>query len=580
MSATRINRLRALAVQKLAAAYAADEIASSVMIMQGGSVFDDIAERVLKYDPSDADAKYVHFFHEKIPSRQLAESTNTNTLDNLVAQYPHRLEYLRTRGIVHCFRDEYAMATKDFTHALREARARRKAKSLHNSAGSVAHEPPRGTAGKKKKGKGDPGKQDGAGSDQLSNYDGAEGEQLILHPSVLPDAPEPIEPQCLFFRGTAYLQHSIFLIEAAMLRLEDVKKNTTPDGTDLRLCYVEGGRFGGTEIGNPDGPLGRKDGPKLAAYREVFTDLAFKETILGLVKKSFRDHEKFLSHFDTVEGPAYPGLAEGDLAQRTEYAFLLFESLKSGHHSQKSAPPKNFVIPEVPASITTYHPLLVEAYFSRLLCLLIMGDFTTLLPTFSRTTMIVDGLEGYPVFLPPRSMAQAEFAEVLERLASGWAVGLQPNSCSRKRIMPSGSLKANGKDREIEPEPAGLLDEYPQPLPTFSVSDYSPSASNAGNFIGASSSRVPSPALSPTSSGAPQTSDNFTLMQSLDYLRILLQPVAKRQKERVETEQEEAAVGKRKKGLSISIPLHGPRVEIILAWLAAVHLVELEKVAV
>ena len=48
MSAMRIHRLRALAVQKLAAAYRADEIASSVMVMQGGSIFEDIAERVLK----------------------------------------------------------------------------------------------------------------------------------------------------------------------------------------------------------------------------------------------------------------------------------------------------------------------------------------------------------------------------------------------------------------------------------------------------------------------------------------------------------------------------------------------------
>ena len=471
------------------------------------------------------------------------------------------------------------MATKDFTHALREARARRKAKSLHNSAGSVAHEPSRGKGWKKKKGKGEFGKQDGAGSDLPSNFDGSEGDQLILHPSVLPDAPEPIEPQCLFFRGTAYLQHAIFLIEAAMLELEGVQKSTTPDGTDLRLCYVEGGRFGGTEIGNPDGPLGRKDGPKLAAYREVLTDAPFKETILNLVKKSFRDHEKFLSHFDTVEGPPYPGLVEGDLVQRTEYAFLLFESLKSGHHSQKSSPPKNFVIPEVPASITSYHPLLVEAYFSRLLCLLIMGDFTTLLPTFPRTTMIVDGLEGYPVFLPPRSMAQAEFAEILERLASGWAVGLQPNSCSRKRLMPSGSLKSNGKDREVEPETAGVTDEYPQPLPSFSISDCSPSASSVAKYAGASSSRVPSPALTPATNGTSHMPDNFVLMQSLDHLRILLQPVAKRQKERVEMEQEEAATGRKKKGSPISIPLHGPRVEIILAWLAAVHLVELEKVA-
>lgn len=74
--------------------------------------------------------------------------------------------------------------------------------------------------------------------------------------------------------------------------------------------------------------------------------------------------------------------------------------------------------------------------------------------------------------------------------------------------------------------------------------------------------------------------DNIALMQSLDHLRILLQPVAKRQKERVEMEQEGTAAGKKKKGLSISIPLHGPRVEIILAWLAAVHLAELEKVAI
>lgn len=48
MSAMRVHRLRALAVQKLAQAYKADEIASSVMVMQGGSVFEDIAERVLK----------------------------------------------------------------------------------------------------------------------------------------------------------------------------------------------------------------------------------------------------------------------------------------------------------------------------------------------------------------------------------------------------------------------------------------------------------------------------------------------------------------------------------------------------
>lgn len=87
MSANRIHRLRVLAIQNLAKAYSADEIASSVMVMQGGSVFEDIAEKVLKYgkqsvlffqlmypnfqtsEPHNVDALYVHFFHEKIPSR-------------------------------------------------------------------------------------------------------------------------------------------------------------------------------------------------------------------------------------------------------------------------------------------------------------------------------------------------------------------------------------------------------------------------------------------------------------------------------------------------------------------------------
>ena len=146
--------------------------------------------------------------------------------------------------------------------------------------------------------------------------------------------------------------------------------------------------------------------------------------------------------------------------------------------------------------------------------------------------------------------------------------------------MPSGSFRSNGKDREVEPETVGAADEYPHPFPSISISDYSPSASGVSNFTGASSSRVSSPALTPTASGTSSyMPDNVALMQALDHLRILLQPVAKRQKERAEMEQEEAAAGKKKK-LSISIPLHGPRVEIILAWLAAVHLVELEKVAI
>jgi hypothetical protein len=67
-------------------------------------------------------------------------------------------------------------------------------------------------------------------------------------------------------------------------------------------------------------------------------------------------------------------------------------------------------------------------------------------------------------------------------------------------------------------------------------------------------------------------------VQALDCARILLAPVVKRQREKAEraaAEKAAGASGKKKSG-TINIPLHGPRVEIILAWLGAVHLPELD----
>ncbi|KAI0830859.1 hypothetical protein BC628DRAFT_1355945 [Trametes gibbosa] len=591
MSAMRVHRLRALAVQKLAAAYKTDEIASSVMVMQGGSVFEDIAERVLKIDPSDVDARYVHFFHEKIPSRQLAESTSTSLLDELIAQNPHRLEFLRTRGIVHCFRDEYALAARDFTHALKEARTIRKARTVHINANLGDKQRSKGA--KKKKGKAGSSNSNGqappAGTSvSEGRTDGVafEGESVMLHPSVLPDAPEPIETQCLFLRAAAYLQHAVFLIEEAIFKLEGIHKMGSVDGAEMRLCYLENGEYGGVEVGNPDGPLGKSDGVKMRAYRTALTEPAFREHILTLVKKSMRDHRQFLAHFDTLESA--PGYADVDIAQRTEYAFLLSESLRPG--SQSPPPP----VPDTPPMFTTYHPLLVESHFSILIGFLMLGDFPGLLPAFSRTAALVDGLEGYPVFLPPRSMAQAEFVEVLERLAGGWRHGTQPHSLSR----------ANSKQLAIEaPPPARPFlstsssslcspkakEVHRIPTPPTSDGDVHRSSGSAqvrgvnGSSSSSSCERDIPPSPSSSSSASPDGRAREELATTLDAARILLAPVIKRQRENVE----QAAAGPAgqksgggaKKPLNINIPLHGPRVEIILAWMAAVFLYELDAVA-
>ncbi|KAG8219328.1 hypothetical protein J3R82DRAFT_211 [Butyriboletus roseoflavus] len=443
MSAMRVHRLRALAVQKLAAAYKADEIASSVMVMQGGSVFDDIAERVLRHDPNDADAKYVHFFHEKIPSRanrQLAESTTTQVLDELIAVHPQRLEYYRTRGIVHCFRDEYTLATKDFTHALKEARAVRKGRTAHRSIKLPSES--RGKSGKKKKGSNKTnGQAPPSGTSdftEASTIEGPDGEPLLVHPSVSPDAPDPIEPQLLFLRGATYLQHALHLIESAIMKLEGVcKAGSTSDGTELRLCYLVNGRYGGVEIGNQEGPLGKSNGPKARAYRSVLGEESFREDVCGYLRKCIRDHERFLAHFDTLEGspPMVGGDVPADLPRKVEIAFLLSEMARPGNQSGGTA---SFAGTEfsLPPIFTTYHPLLVESHFTILICQLMLAELPTLLTTFAHTAVLVDTLEGYPVFLPPRSMAQAEFIEVLERLASGWKIGVQPHSAMRAGSVP------------------------------------------------------------------------------------------------------------------------------------------------
>jgi hypothetical protein len=48
MNATRTHRLRVLACQRLAEAYKWDEVACSVMVMQGATALDDLAEKVLR----------------------------------------------------------------------------------------------------------------------------------------------------------------------------------------------------------------------------------------------------------------------------------------------------------------------------------------------------------------------------------------------------------------------------------------------------------------------------------------------------------------------------------------------------
>ena len=251
-----------------------------------------------------------------------------------------------------------------------------------------------------------------------------------------------------------------------------------------------------------------------------------------------------------------------------------------------------------------------------LLCLLMLGDLSALLRAFIRAATIVDGLEGYPILLPPRSMAQVEFIETLERLAGDWGIGVQPHLRARAREA-NGHGNGNGYGKPaIKPPPAptsSLPTLPPAPVATHVLTvpgstlfdPLSPSTSLSALTSASASASTSTTALAlaatpfPSPAPAPALHGNIDLAESLDCGRIILAPVGERQRARVEQNALEKrnlssssssssstngdAMGKnskaRAKSLPINIPLHGPRVEVVLAWLAAVWLVELESVA-
>jgi len=161
-------------------------------------------------------------------------------------------------------------------------------------------------------------------------------------------------------------------------------------------------------------------------------------------------------------------------------------------------------------------------------------------------------------------MGQAEFIEVLERLAGGWRIGAYPHSLSTYR----------GKSRlaiEGPPTPTRHKLYNGRASVTGSGSSSAPSKNGGSNIEGSSGS-------SPAEDNEDHHQDFVRpdAAEALDCLRILLAPVVRRQRERAERAAAEKNGLGNSKPTPINIPLHGPRVEVILAWLAAVHLPELE----
>ncbi|KAF3928707.1 hypothetical protein AA313_de0204556 [Arthrobotrys entomopaga] len=310
LSRERKHRMRELATQKLSRAYALDEIAASVATMQGASTLEDVASFVLQRNPNDVDAKYVHFFHEKIPSRMLAASTSLDPLNQVISERRHDGWALRTRAVTKGFKDDHLGAALDLTNALKKVRsavhdgevevgstigdifgANGSSSSSSIGGGSITGGIYTNMSGLRGTGSGSGGGP-GAGV-----WDGTTRDEA--------SQPSSLEMQLLFHRASTYLTIACQKIEA-FNALGD-HKPTANGNTNGTTTAATAAAFNGN--GNGNGTV-----PDDAAKRETV-----RKAIRANSKKAIRDYLKYLSYFDYTPGLT-PEEAEEQLRQNIQAA--------------------------------------------------------------------------------------------------------------------------------------------------------------------------------------------------------------------------------------------------------------------
>ncbi|MCJ1470367.1 hypothetical protein MMC07_009012 [Pseudocyphellaria aurata] len=462
LSRERKHRMREVATQKLSRAYRLDEIATSVATMQSASSLEDVAKLVLQRSAHDSDAKYVHFFHEKIPSRMLAQCTDLNPLDEIIQDRPTEGAPLRTRAVTKLFKEDFLGAARDLTDSLAICRYKI---AQHKSGSTDELQLIDALGGVERK--------SGVGRDYSYESKLEEEEQ-----------PSSLEAQLLFHRAGVYLTLACQNVHASLDSLSHSPKF----------------------MHSPAASHKESDPPQTSISKEVLRQrLEARKLVKTNAKRALRDYISFLSHFKYTPGVSVEvesevrrnvndaanenstskgvptsrqlemsgrsSLSCGNLANalvphkhenpphesdRTYRDGLLYPAIPAPVVYPVSAlfsstPPPN--LPQFPGSLAlvprntpprqssetainpqwtqkgpheavTYHPLLADAIHSLLLChSLIQTSPKEHLRHAHMAARLVRVCDGYPIFLAARSPSRADWIEVLQQ-ANNW-IGLQ-----------------------------------------------------------------------------------------------------------------------------------------------------------
>lgn len=467
LSRERKHRMREQATQKLSKAYHLDEIACSVATMQSASTLEDVAHLVLQRNPLDADAKYVHFFHEKIPSRQLAECTSLQPLDEVIAERPSEGEILRTRAVTKIFKEDYFGAISDLTAALQVCRYYQGQHKAGRQQIQLASD---------------------AAAEREASRSGRWKEEIKLDEE---DHPSSLETQLLFHRANVHLTIACQHVNDAL-----------PPKTPRTLKKAANGLK--AEQTNGDGPTEPVE--MTPAEKEAHKKrLEARKVVKTNAKRALRDYVSYLSHLDYT--PGLPAEITEDFVRKVNQAAngfkiprpqaqsrsLDLESNSSlsngqlsdalvphnGYHSSRNrsqaSSPRTQDLPSLPAPVVyqmsalfsstppadlppypetatalttkqqlhatqneaakailaqtdchealTYHPLLTDALHSLLLChCLIQTSAKELQRHAHMVARLARVCDGYPIFQAARSPSRADWIEVVRR-ADNW-IGL------------------------------------------------------------------------------------------------------------------------------------------------------------
>ena len=458
LSRERKHRMREQATQKLSRAYQLDEIAASVATMQGASSLEEVAKLVLQRSAKDSDAKYVHFFHEKIPSRMLAQCTTLEPLDQVIQDRPTEGAPLRTRAVTRIFKDDYIGAAHDLTEALAVCRY---------------------TMAQHKAGRGQLELANALGGSERRNGGARDWKYEARIEEA--DHPSSLETQLLFHRAGVYLTLACQSVNASLDGLEIIQEMPA------------------SEEGVAHNPVDKEAHQRRLEARKMVKTNA---------KRALRDYLGFLSHFDYT--PGLPAEITEEFFRKVNAAAGGFAKAKGGppskrllemsgnsslsnghlsdalvphkhneahHHASNgfpdgspyaslpspeihpvsslfsSSPPENLppypvtsqaLVPRKQASqnkntddlaahflaqseqheAVTYHPLFTDALHSLLLChSLIQTSPKEHLRHAHMVARLARVCDGYPIFLAARSPSRADWIEVVRR-ANNW-VGLQ-----------------------------------------------------------------------------------------------------------------------------------------------------------